>query len=455
MQPWISLIFSATMKPTSLARCRWAVATTVAVVALLITGAILWHRAVFGPWSDAWNLGNNLIVSLVCWPILQLSPFLALLALVLAVRLVRRGRRRLGIFLIMVNTTILITTASAAAWDWRSRYLLSSRQPLTRSQTKWFTPWGWRLESQLHYAIISDDANLVRKCVAGGADVNAPAPQLQWRPAEGETPLETSVNMKSSEMVRLLLELGADAHQGGRNAPVWTVLRSGYLELLQVMYDASVSLPPEAMVFACRESRIELLAWLIDRGWDVNTTLGDSCDTELERHGRPIDIAAAIGNIEVVRFLLKHGADINGTGSNGHFNPIRLASERPDTEMLVFLLAHGADPTARTDHGWNAMHIAAFAGSSEALKILFAHDPTLIESRTHDGESPLWFSSLAYSRPGALSAIRFLLENGADRGVMNRKGLGIVDVLKKDREIVISRGDEKLVQQIDTIIDLL
>ncbi len=443
------------MKPIPPARCRRAVATTVAVVALLITGAILWHHAVFGPWSDAWNLGNNLIVSLVCWPILQLSPFLALLALVLAVRLMRRGRRRLGIFLIMVNTTILIATTSASAWSWRSSYLLSSHQPLTRSQTKWFTPWGWKLESQLHHAITSQDAHLVRKCVAEGGDVNATAPQLQWRPAEGETPLETAVNMKSSEMVRLLLELGADANQGGREAPIRTVLQSGDLELLQVMHDAGVTFPPDVMVFACREGRIDLLAWLIDSGWDVKTTLGNSGNTELVRHGRPIDIAAAIGNLEVARFLLKHGADINGTGSNGHFNPIRLASERPDTEMLVFLLAHGADPTARTDHGWNAMHIAAFAGSSEALRILFAHDPTLIESRTHDGESPLWFSCLAYSRPGALSAVRFLLEHGADRGVTNRKGLGIVDVLKKDREIVIARGDEKVVRQIDAIIDLL
>ena len=443
------------MKSTTPAKSRWAVTVTVAVVVLLTTGLILWRQAVFGPWSDAWNLGNGLIVSLVCWPILQLSPFLALLGLVLAVRLVRRGRRCLGVFLITINTTILIATASAAAWSWRSSYLLSSRQPLTRAQTKWFTPWGWKLESQLHHAITSHDADIVRKCVADGADVNAPAPQLQWRPAEGDTPLETAVNMKSSEMVRLLLELGADAQQGEREAPIWTILQSGDLGLLQVMHDAGVHLPPEAMIFACREGRLDLIAWLIDRGWNVNATLGDAGHTDLERDGRPIDIAAAYGNVEVARLLLKHGADINGKGTNGYFTALRYASERPNTEMLVFLLAHGADPTVQTDHGWNAMHFAAFAGSVEALKILFAHDPTLIESRNHDGESPLWFACLAYRRPDALSSIRFLLANGADRGITNRKGLKILDVLKKDREIVIERGDEKEVQQIDAIIDLL
>jgi hypothetical protein len=94
------------MKSTPPAKSRWAVTVTVAVLVLLTTGAVLWRRAVFEPWFDAWNLGNGLILSLVCWPILQLSPFLALLGLVLAVRLVRRDRWGLGIFLITINTTI-------------------------------------------------------------------------------------------------------------------------------------------------------------------------------------------------------------------------------------------------------------------------------------------------------------------------------------------------------------
>ena len=104
------------MKPVSQLRCRWALAATALTVALLVNGAVLWQRAVFGPSADAWNLGNRLTLSVVCRPLLYLLPFLALLALLLAIPLVcRKGRRWLGLLLIAINALVLITTASAAA----------------------------------------------------------------------------------------------------------------------------------------------------------------------------------------------------------------------------------------------------------------------------------------------------------------------------------------------------
>ena len=71
--------------------------------------------------------------------------------------------------------------------------------------------------------------------------------------------MEAAVAMKHADMIKLLLDLGADASQGERHAPVWNVVRSGDMGLLEVMHKACAPLPAETMVFACREGRAELV----------------------------------------------------------------------------------------------------------------------------------------------------------------------------------------------------
>lgn len=444
------------MTPRPRVRCRWAVGASVLVFAVLAVGSILWHRAVFGPWTDAWQLGNGLLLVFVCGPLLWASWVLAGLAGMLAVRVARRGERRgLGMLLVALNAVVLVVTTSAIAWQRKADRLARSDQPLTRQEAKWFTPWGWKAESRLHHAVKAGDEERVRKLVRQGADVNAPPIEPRWRPQPGQTPLQTAIAMGDAEMVALLVELGADPRLGGRSSPMWFVLQAGDMKMLETMHDAGASLPPGIMAFACREGRPELVTWLIDRDRDVNSVLNREGSTEMERYAEPLHAAISAGQIDIVRLLLDHGADIDTTGSAGLFHPLALAAERSDSRMLLFLLDQGADPAVRRKNGWNAVHSAAFAGSLEALKILTSRAPTLLDERTDQDTTPLWLACMAYRAEESLPKIRFLLAGGADPGVTNRRGESIENALSRDREIAIGRGDEEAVRRIEAVIELL
>lgn len=310
------------------------------------------------------------------------------------------------------------------------------------------------MESQLNHAVSDKDAEEVRRLVREGADVNSPALRRQWRPAFGDAPLEAAVAMGESNMVRLLVELGADAESGGRNSPVWTVLTKGDTKMLDVMRDADVSLPLEALFFACKQGDKELAAWLIDNGWDVNARLGEKGRTDLERDGAPLHVAVGAGHRNIVELLLAHGADVNDVGEDRKRTPLMIAAQKPDVDMLEFLLAAGADPGIQAKNGWSAMHYAAFRGSVGTLKNLFSRAPELVDVRTRSGETPLWLACIAYSRSN-LESIRFLLEHGADRGVANHRGESISEALRKDVKIVSGRGDTESVDRIHATIDLL
>lgn len=72
----------------------------------------------------------------------------------------------------------------------------------------------------------------------------------------------------------------------------------------------------------------------------------------------PLYYAASFGLNNVVRYLLKSGADVEGRGGRGDATPINIASYRGHTETVKILLEHGADPWTSDDSGFNAIEWA-------------------------------------------------------------------------------------------------
>ena len=87
----------------------------------------------------------------------------------------------------------------------------------------------------------------------------------------------------------------------------------------------------------------------------------------LDSEGRTA-LAAAVGEcgLEVVQFLLEHGADPN-LG-----NPLVCGLWHPETsaEELKALLDAGADPLAQVEEGMNALEWAEDGGDEDFIRIL-------------------------------------------------------------------------------------
>lgn len=74
--------------------------------------------------------------------------------------------------------------------------------------------------------------------------------------------------------------------------------------------------------------------------------------------GAALHHAASGGKTETVRFLLDKGAAVNGRGGDSNETPLHQASRGRHREIVEILLNHGADPNARNSWGGSAAYVA-------------------------------------------------------------------------------------------------
>lgn len=111
----------------------------------------------------------------------------------------------------------------------------------------------------------------------------------------------------------------------------------------------------EALVWACKSNRVEVLGLLADHGARVEAD---------PYRGTPLLWASACAALDAVRWLLDYGADVNqqatfgGPGHGEGVTALHLAAERGDMPMIQLLCAAGADVTIKdglygsTPVGW-------------------------------------------------------------------------------------------------------
>ncbi len=196
------------------------------------------------------------------------------------------------------------------------------------------------------------DEPKVRLLAERGARVDA-------RSHEGVTALMIAARCNgSAPLVRYLLSKGADPK-------------------------AADAMGGTALMRAAQAGNTEVVRLLIERGADVNTQPPPGF--ALPRFGRPpkfpadakgvtpLVLAAAGGNAETVRLLLDHGADPHAKAL-GSVTPLAAAAWRNEPEMIKLLLAKGADPNAREFRGASPLIVAAASDEPgpEVARLLLA-----------------------------------------------------------------------------------
>lgn len=139
---------------------------------------------------------------------------------------------------------------------------------------------------------------------------------------------------------------------------------------------------------------------------------------ECDSLGRtPLHYAAWDINYEIVKYLIKHKADVNAIDSEG-YTAIHKCFYW-DSAMVVLLLKNGAKITLDSPHGQSLLHMTAFTKmeiyshpfrvTDEMLEKLYSclND---VKAKNKRGQTPLHFA--AYR--GDLEVVKKLLEHGAD-----------------------------------------
>lgn len=250
---------------------------------------------------------------------------------------------------------------------------------------------GW---TPLHQTGYSDKPELAKRLLAAGAD-----PTLEGH-GEGGTPLAAALFWGHREVADVL----AAAAIAPRNLRIAAGL--GRRDLIDECFDVSGALKPaafegrdfyrphsgfpvwqpsrdpqevlnEALVWAAKGDRVEVLGALVERGADINAD---------PYRGTPLMWAAAKNRLAAAKWLLEHGATVSratfGGPSHGQgVTPLHMAAENDFDEMAQLLLDHGADVTIEEDNyhstaqGW-----AEHFGSKRVLAVLCGengNDPTI------------------------------------------------------------------------------
>jgi ankyrin repeat protein len=190
-------------------------------------------------------------------------------------------------------------------------------------------------------------------------------------PALAATPSQTgdffrAVQMDDASTVRNLLAAGMNPNQpnpaGGEPALVIAV-REGSMRVLQVLLDTpaiQVDAPAmngnTALMMAAFKRNRQAAEALIGRGAAVN------------RPGwTPLHYAAASGDEDVAKLLIKHGAKVDAASppASGSFTPLMMAAREGQPDIAVFLIGQGANAQLKNTEGMTAAQIAEKANRAD------------------------------------------------------------------------------------------
>ncbi len=182
------------------------------------------------------------------------------------------------------------------------------------------------------------------------------------------------------------------------------------------------AVPAESPVAdAAARGDVEQVRTLLRSGADVNAAQGDGMTA--------LHWAAEAGEAELAQMLLYAGANVGAVTRLGDYTPLHLASRAGRAELARLLVDAGAEVSALTSTGGvTSLHFASHAGNVDIVTMLVGGgaDVNAVESKR--GQTPLMFAASA----GRTATVRALLELGAHADATTLV-VDVPDVAAQDR----------------------
>jgi quinoprotein dehydrogenase-associated probable ABC transporter substrate-binding protein len=249
--------------------------------------------------------------------------------------------------------------------------------------------------AELSEAIDADDSARVRLLVNRGADVNK-------RDLQGYTPLTSAARQRYSDLVKILLDLKADPNirDGNNMTPLLEAVMRDDVSSIKLLLahgaDKNVIGPDgiDALGLAIEERKYEAARDLINAGFKVNVPVGEQRLTPLmitAAESAPAEGAVFLPSstrpIDVARFLIQRGADVNAKDKTG-MTALMVAASHNNAPMIGLLLQSGADASAKNDHGQTASDIAKLNGNVDAEQAISVLAKTQLSVETSAATQP-------------------------------------------------------------------
>ena len=186
------------------------------------------------------------------------------------------------------------------------------------------------------------------------------------------TPLLKAAWEGKPAIVKVLLDAGAkiDARASDtRETPLMNAISSGNMEVLAMLLAAGADTAPKnafdfnALTTAVAAGKMNVAAMLLDAGAKVDE--GASGLT-------PLMFAASAGNVGMIRFLARRGADVNHGVKSGGQTALLSAIYGAHPEAVQALIELKADVNAKTKDGDTPLIAARKGDQEDIVKLLEA-----------------------------------------------------------------------------------
>ena len=277
------------------------------------------------------------------------------------------------------------------------------------------------------------NVGLVASLLQEGAGVNSSKDE------RGHTPLVAGCGSGSTELVKLLIEHGADFNMradltpSGVLTPLGTALQLGHEEVAALLIEHGADLnalgvqgkvggdtvSATPLLLAATKGLQRSIKLLLERGADANT----KCENEFT----PLGTALAQYHEEVAALLIEHGADVNALGLEKKVGgdtvsstPLQLAAMAGFSKLVKLLIEHGADVNTKCESKgkiFTPLGTALGHCHEEVSALLMEHgaDVNALGLEINVGEVNDTFTPLMLAaQRGLQRSTKLLLERGAD-----------------------------------------
>ena len=263
----------------------------------------------------------------------------------------------------------------------------------------------------------------VVECLAkSGADIEA-------KSSNEQTPLILASLSGHLSVVKFLVDEGADMEAEDNDhfhTAVHVAASKGHYEILKHLYQKGACADNKALVLASENGFLSIVQFLKEEYVDLKNC--NFLGTEA------LNVAAKNGHLDVVKYLMKNGTEdirvlinaveggqyetvihlltlkqgrkyMQSVDLEKHRSPLQIAARAGHLDILKFLIGEGADINSKDYDENSALHYAALNGHFECVEFLFKYEVRNNE-KNYKGETPL----ILASREGHLECVKILLE---------------------------------------------
>jgi uncharacterized protein len=248
---------------------------------------------------------------------------------------------------------------------------------------------------------------------------------------DGGTALIAAAQTDSVELVRLLLDHGADItakDRGGQHA-LYKAAYFGRVSVMELLVQRGLSvhsaddLKQTVLMMAVTNGQTAAAEWLLQRGVAVNAVSSENGYTALHivRDSSERDDAA------MIELLLANGADVHKLAKGGKLTALDLAALHGNVQCAKVLIAAGVNVNYADSTGITCLYMAIIEKHAAVVQLLLEHGATAVMNRAIPitciyGDAHCCNNSTALMLCTTIDTVKALLAAGADVHATNNVG---------------------------------